>query len=188
MRQKDNGPKYEEESHAGCTANVVLVTSDYIYCANSGDSRAIAKVDGKLVELSKDHKPEDPIELERITKAGGAVSYGRVNGGLNLSRALGDLQYKRGNLKPQQQMITANPDILKIKNQNVDFIIMGCDGIWQVKTNSQMLDWVSKRIDRQVPSQSIIEELLEELVSKDSGNQYGMDNMSAILIKFDKKK
>jgi hypothetical protein len=33
-----------------------------------------------------------------------------------------------------------------------------------------------------------VEDLLDELVSKDSGNQYGMDNMSAILIKFDKKK
>ena len=26
MRKKDNGPKYDEESHAGCTANVVLIT------------------------------------------------------------------------------------------------------------------------------------------------------------------
>jgi len=26
MREKDNGPRYEEESHAGCTANVVLIT------------------------------------------------------------------------------------------------------------------------------------------------------------------
>jgi serine/threonine protein phosphatase PrpC len=91
MREKDNGPKYDEDSHAGCTANVVLITPDYIYCANAGDSRAVASIDGKTVELSKDHKPEDPIELNRITRAGGTVSYGRVNGGLNLSRALGDL-------------------------------------------------------------------------------------------------
>lgn len=33
-------------------------------------------------------------------------------------------------------MITANPDVTKIKNENIDFIIMGCDGIWQVKSNS----------------------------------------------------
>ena len=41
MRQKENAPKYEEPSHAGCTANVVLITTDKIYCANAGDSRAI---------------------------------------------------------------------------------------------------------------------------------------------------
>jgi len=91
MKDKENGPKYDEDSHAGCTANVVLITPEFIYCANAGDSRAVACVGGLAVELSKDHKPEDPTELERITKAGSSVSYGRVNGGLNLSRALGDL-------------------------------------------------------------------------------------------------
>lgn len=51
-----------------------------------------------------------------------------------------------------------------------------------------MIEWVSKRLNNGKPQGEIIEELLDELVSKDSGNQYGMDNMSAILIKFDKKK
>lgn len=100
MRERDNGPKYEEDSHAGCTANVVLITPDFIYCANAGDSRSVSCVNGQAVELSRDHKPEDPIELERITKAGSSVSYGRVNGGLNLSRALGDLEYKRAAVRP----------------------------------------------------------------------------------------
>ena len=40
--------------------------------------------------MSKDHKPEDESETERITKAGGKITGdGRVNGGLNLSRAIG---------------------------------------------------------------------------------------------------
>jgi hypothetical protein len=51
-----------------------------------------------------------------------------------------------------------------------------------------MIDWIAKRINQEYSSQSINEELLDYLVSKDSGNQYGMDNMSAILIRFDKKK
>ena len=136
MREKDNGPKYEEESRAGCTSNVVLITPQKIYCANAGDSRAVACIDGKTQPLSKDHKPEDTDELDRITKAGGTVSFGRVNGGLNLSRALGDLEYKRGNLKPEQQMITADPDCKDIKNENLEFIIMGCDGIWEIKSNA----------------------------------------------------
>ena len=82
-------------------------------------------------------------------------------------------------------MITAKPDIKKIKNENIDFIIMGCDGIWQIKTNQEMVDWVKARLDKK-RFENICEELLEELVSKDSGNQYGMDNMSAILIRFHK--
>ena len=44
------------------------------------------------MDLSFDHKPTDLPELQRIEKAGGIVGLdGRVNGGLNLSRAIGDL-------------------------------------------------------------------------------------------------
>lgn len=45
--------------------------------------------------MSFDHKPEDTVEYQRIEKAGGRVTLdGRVNGGLNLSRAIGDHGYK----------------------------------------------------------------------------------------------
>lgn len=60
MREKDNGPKYEEDSYAGCTANVVLITPEFIYCANSGDSRAIACVGGQPSELSRTTSPSTP--------------------------------------------------------------------------------------------------------------------------------
>ena len=46
--------------------------------------------DGQAVEMSFDHKPEDEPEMKRIKNAGGKVTPdGRVNGGLNLSRAIG---------------------------------------------------------------------------------------------------
>lgn len=44
--------------------------------------------------MSEDHKPDNVLEKTRISDAGGFVSEGRVNGNLNLSRAMGDLEYK----------------------------------------------------------------------------------------------
>jgi protein phosphatase 1G len=65
---------------------------------NAGDSRAVfaKKVGDKVVavEMSVDHKPELPEEKLRIEKAGGFVEDNRVKGILNLSRSLGDLEYK----------------------------------------------------------------------------------------------
>lgn len=68
-----------------------MITADTVYCANSGDSRAVGFSNKKTLALSEDHKPEDPAEESRIHLAGGVVELGRVNGNLNLSRALGDL-------------------------------------------------------------------------------------------------
>lgn len=44
--------------------------------------------------MSEDHKPELERERKRIEKAGGFVEDNRVKGVLNLSRSLGDLEYK----------------------------------------------------------------------------------------------
>lgn len=41
--------------------------------------------------LSRDHKPDLEVEKDRILKAGGFIHAGRVNGSLNLARAIGIL-------------------------------------------------------------------------------------------------
>lgn len=90
----DTGPG----SSSGCTAVVALLNGNELYVANAGDSRCVVCRDGKAMDMSFDHKPEDTEELERIRKAGGRVTMdGRVNGGLNLSRAIGDHAYKTVN-------------------------------------------------------------------------------------------
>ena len=58
-------------------------------------------------------------------------------------------------------MITANPDILKIPNEKIDFIIMGCDGIWEVKSNEDMIKWIQKRLGEKKELGLILEELLD---------------------------
>lgn len=94
-----------EES--GTTAVVVLVKEDKVYCGNVGDSRAVACVGGRAEPLSKDHKPSNMIEYQRIIAAGGWVDCNRVNGNLALSRALGDFIFKRNEKKkPEEQIVT----------------------------------------------------------------------------------
>ena len=92
------GDSADIASAVGCTACSALILQNEIIVANSGDSRAVLakKVNKKLVgiEMSNDHKPENKEEKERIEKAEGYVEDNRVNGILNLSRSIGDLEYK----------------------------------------------------------------------------------------------
>ena len=89
---------------AGCTACSAIITPTEIYIGNAGDSRAVLekKVGDKIVadDLSVDHKPDLPEEKRRIERAGGFVEDNRVKGVLNLSRSLGDLEYKNDNSIP----------------------------------------------------------------------------------------
>lgn len=91
----------------GCTANVLFIHDGMYYCANAGDSRCVLSQRGRAIELSEDHKPENPREYERIINAGCDVIDGRVDGNLNLSRSLGDLKHKQvKNLPVTEQPIT----------------------------------------------------------------------------------
>lgn len=105
------------EQMAGSTAVVVLVKDNVLYCANAGDSRAIACINGKLEILSMDHKPNNENESKRIIEGGGWVEFNRVNGNLALSRALGDFVFKRSNKKPEDQIVTG-----KQKTKNYIYI------------------------------------------------------------------
>lgn len=76
-----------------------------------------------------------------LLQAGGLVLDGRVNGSLNLSRALGDMEYKQSKeLSAAEQIVTAYPDVRQLElGSNVEFMILACDGIWDVLSNQQVL-------------------------------------------------
>ncbi|CAN8007083.1 unnamed protein product, partial [Ixodes pacificus] len=137
----DNETETQVGYDSGCTAVVALVRGRTLVVANAGDSRCVVCRSGKAVDMSLDHKPEDATELSRICRAGGRVTRdGRVNGGLNLSRAIGDHAYKRNTeLELRDQMITALPDIktLELDPETDEFMILACDGIWYVLNASR---------------------------------------------------
>merc|ERR1712113_1356703 len=92
FEQAEKGEDFVADN-VGCTAICVLVRKEEIIAANAGDSRAVLSRAGKQVELSFDHKPASETEKTRIEAAGGYLEDtpggARVNGNLNLSRAVG---------------------------------------------------------------------------------------------------
>ena len=180
----------------GCTACVMSIdeTNKKLYFANAGDSRVVMCKDGIAKAQSEDHKPEMESEKTRIYKADGWISEGRVKGNLNLTRGFGDLEYKQNkNLKPEEQMITANPDIKVVDFTNdIDFVIIGCDGIWDCLKNQEACDFVINKLrdNPDIKISKIVEDMLDSIVAKDLYNETGVgcDNMTCIVIVFKKDK
>lgn len=91
----DTGTSIDDEGDSGTTACVVMITPEFVVCANAGDSRAVMARNGRqTVPLSHDHKPDDAEEDRRVRLAGGFVAGGRVEGDLAVSRGLGDFRFK----------------------------------------------------------------------------------------------
>lgn len=182
---------------AGCTACSAIITPTEIYVGNSGDSRAVLArksntPGGKFtaVEMSIDHKPELPEEKQRIEKAGGFVEDNRVKGVLNLSRSLGDLEYKTDATLPlKDQMITAVPEIKKEAiGKDGAFLIIACDGIWDCLTSQEAVDYVGDLLTnkkREKISQTI-EDMFDKIIAQDvaSSGGIGCDNMTCVVIQF----
>ncbi|GMT17770.1 hypothetical protein PFISCL1PPCAC_28638 [Pristionchus fissidentatus] len=180
------GPSGETPGEdSGTTACVCLVAPGKVIVANAGDSRAVLSRGGKAIDLSIDHKPEDQIEMDRITKAGGIVNEdGRVNGGLNLSRALGDHCYKKNKTLPlREQMISALPDVKILETTDEDdFIVVACDGIWNSLESQQVVDFVKERLVLNKSLTEICEEMCTAcLADSTSGDGTGCDNMTIIV-------
>ena len=121
-----------------------------IYCANSGDSRAILKSGNQTIPLSFDHKPTDSLEMARIKAAKHGVSSSRVDGQLALSRAFGDYQYKdQPNLPAEQQAVTAFPDVLsRPRDRDDSFMVVACDGIWDCVSNEECARRMTAKISK----------------------------------------
>jgi serine/threonine protein phosphatase PrpC len=169
-------------TYAGTTALVILKSSDTLYIANVGDSRAILNFRDKVIPVTEDHKPNTKSEYERITDLGGAVvqdSYGthRVNGSLALSRAIGDYY-----LSP---FVSWVPDIYTVKlNQHNSFVVAASDGLWDVFDNQEVVDFIYDKMNgdglRSNPKRTlntICTSLLQRARIKGSG-----DNITILLL------
>ncbi len=76
---------FAQGAQDGCTATACLLRGGDMWVANAGDSRTVLVKQESVVQVTTDHKPNEPNEKARILAAGGSIIfYGvwRVNGTL----------------------------------------------------------------------------------------------------------
>jgi len=172
---------------SGCTAITALISPDnHLYVANAGDSRAVLSTDGgQAVALSSDHKPGNELEAQRIFKAGGFVEFGRVNGNLALSRAIGDFEFKQNKLlTAEEQIVTAYPDICEQGlGPSDEFLVLACDGIWDVMSNQEVVTFIRRGLASRLPLQDVCERLMDRCLASESDlGGVGCDNMTVVIV------
>ena len=146
-----------DSTFSGSTCSSLIYSPKKIITINVGDSRCIL---GKYNNekwfpkiLTRDHKPNEPDELDRIISSGGKVEplkdpYGNFVGpervwkkegdvpGLAMSRSFGDeVGHEVG--------VIVNPEIKDYEFVNEDkFIVVASDGIWEFISNEEVIDIV----------------------------------------------
>eukprot|EP00903_Cladosiphon_okamuranus_P015436 g14257.t1 len=123
-----------------------------IISCNLGDSRAVLSRGGKALDLTEDHKPNAPREMERIYRHDGMVTWEgfecsqglqiegtgvyRINGNLAVARAIGDIDYR--------PWVSAEVDIktIELKREADQFVILASDGLWDVMSSEEAVQYV----------------------------------------------
>ncbi|KAK3904249.1 protein phosphatase 2C-like protein 1 [Staphylotrichum tortipilum] len=143
-----------------------------LYTANVGDARIILCRQGKALRLSYDHKGSDENEGNRITKAGGLMLNNRVNGVLAVTRALGDAYMK--------ELVTGHPYTTEtvIQPDLDEFVIIACDGLWDVCSDQDAVDLVRNVQDPTTAAKLLVDHALA---------RFSTDNLSCMIVRFDKQ-
>ncbi|KAF1345724.1 phosphatase 2C-like domain-containing protein [Delphinella strobiligena] len=141
-----------------------------LYTANVGDARIVLCRNGKALRLSYDHKGSDENEGKRIAGAGGLILNNRVNGVLAVTRALGDAYMK--------DLVTGHPYTTEtvIQPDIDEFLILACDGLWDVCSDQEAVDLIRGIHDPQSASRALVDHALA---------RFSTDNLSCMVVRFD---
>jgi len=167
-------PKIED----GSTALCVAVEGNELIVANCGDCRAILCQAGQTVALTRDHRPTDDIEQQRIINQGGTVIGGRLQGQLAVSRAFGNYEFK------ELEILSSEPEIHHVSlNTDVEYLVVGSDGLYDHFTNEELISFIKNGLmnNSNTTLESIVKELVEEAIDRGSD-----DNITILVVKFEK--
>ena len=162
------------KDNSGTCGLILLIVNNDIYIGNVGDSRCIGSFNnGKIQrDITRDHKPNTPYEKDRIISNGGQIYQTKTHikveenyilknkillgpyrvfpGRLSVSRTVGDAEGKIPILGGNPNVIICQPDIYKfnLTENDIDFFILGCDGIFDQLTSKDVFRCVSLILGR----------------------------------------
>lgn len=128
--------------------------------------------------MSQDHRPIHETELRRIQASGGFVDDGYLNGVLSVTRALGDwdMKFPCGSCSP----LISEPEFRQtILTEEDEFLIMGCDGIWDVMSNQHAVSIVRRGLRRHDDPEQCARDLVMEALQLKA-----IDNLTVIVVCF----
>ncbi|KAE9601528.1 putative protein-serine/threonine phosphatase [Lupinus albus] len=163
-------------SSCGTTALTALLLGRHLLVANAGDCRAVLCRRGTAVDMSQDHRPSYLPERKRVEELGGFVDDGYLNGYLSVTRALGDwdLKHPLGATSP----LIADPDVQMVTlTEEDEFLIIGCDGIWDVMSSQVAVSLVRRGLRRHDDPEQCARELVKEALRLNTA-----DNLTVIVI------
>eukprot|EP01064_Diplonema_japonicum_P017352 TRINITY_DN2543_c0_g1_i2.p1 TRINITY_DN2543_c0_g1~~TRINITY_DN2543_c0_g1_i2.p1 ORF type:complete len:458 (+),score=114.64 TRINITY_DN2543_c0_g1_i2:45-1418(+) len=146
---------------------------------NVGDSRVIVGKGGVAHPMTTDHKPTNEEEKQRIELAGGHVTSNRVDGRLAVSRAYGDVEYKKGDDNTKHKVI-AVPQITYTEVGPADFVFLSCDGVFESHfTNEEVIEFVHNKLKTTNDLTEVASAVCHEALERGS-----RDNISAMIVQF----
>lgn len=146
--------------------------------ANAGDCRAVLSRNGEAVDMSEDHRPIYSPEKERVEELGGFVDGGYLNGVLSVSRALGDWDMKLPHGSPSP--LIAEPECRQmVLTEEDEFLIIACDGIWDVMSSQQAVNIVRQGLQRHDDPERCARDLVLRASVLDS-----FDNLTVVVVCF----
>ena len=208
LKEEALDEKGEVKDQSGSCGIMTMIQNNKCIIANVGDSRLVVYRNRKVFFCSEDHKPGSNIEKERITKAGGKIyqtpslfplyqngkeieiPWRVLPGRLSVSRTFGDVEAKEEKFGGNKNVVVALPDITEIElNDEFNFIILGCDGIFDVLSNEEILECVkivlNEKNIQEINQDVNISQLcgdFAEMIIKSSLAKDSFDNVSCVVI------
>lgn len=181
---------------SGTTACASAWKGDKVWTAHAGDSRIVIGTETKRTMCfeTKDHKPTDKEEVDRINAAGGEVrsqTYpdgwtvhrifvkGQDFPGLCMARTLGDASVK-------DHGVVATPEVCEttVDMKESPFMILSSDGVWEFLDSEFVVKAVAKKIASDGPERTV--QKLQREARKRWRQEEGdyCDDITSVLIQF----